>query len=177
MNFGAGFHRDPDDEEARGQMLLASSYAGMGFGNSGVHLCHGMSYPISSKVRDYYPPGYPEDHPIVPHGLSVALTAPAVFRFTSSACPERHLLAAQCLGADVRGVDAADAGEAVAQRLIEILRTLDMPNGLAAIGYTADDALALAEGTLPQHRVTKLSPRPAEKDDLVELFKQSLVLW
>ena len=170
-------YRDPDDEEARGQMLLASSYAGMGFGNSGVHLCHGMSYPISSKVRDYYPPGYPEDHPIVPHGLSVALTAPAVFRFTSSACPERHLLAAQCLGADVRGVDAADAGEAVAQRLIEILRTLDMPNGLAAIGYTADDALALAEGTLPQHRVTKLSPRPAEKDDLVELFKQSLVLW
>ncbi|MDC0935643.1 iron-containing alcohol dehydrogenase [Pirellulales bacterium] len=169
--------RDPSDDEARGQMLLASSYAGMGFGNAGVHLCHGMSYPISSTVRDYHPPGYPDDHPMVPHGMSVALTAPAVFRFTCRACPERHLTAAGCLGADVTGADAADAGDILANRLIEVMRALEMPNGLSAIGFTAADAPDLAEGTLPQHRVTKLSPRPAKKEDLVRMFEESLDLW
>jgi len=169
--------RDSSDDEARGQMILASAYAGMGFGNSGVHLCHGMSYPISGMVRSYYPQGYPDDHALVPHGISVVLTAPAVFRFTAPACPERHLQAAQWLGVDTSGVPIAEAGEVLVRRLVEIMQELELPNGIAELGFTAADAPALAKGTLPQHRVTKLSPRQASEADLVEMFEQSLKLW
>jgi hydroxyacid-oxoacid transhydrogenase len=168
---------DPADGEARWNMLLASSYAGMGFGNAGVHLCHGMSYPVSGMVREYYPQGYPDDHALVPHGISVVLTAPAVFRFTGPALPERHLRAADVLGVDVSRARAADAGELLAARLVKLLRELGLPNGLAAIGFTPADAPALAKGALAQHRVTKLSPRPAGEDDLVQLFEQSMTLW
>ncbi len=168
---------DPEDDEARGMMLLAASYAGIGFGNAGVHLPHGMSYPVSGMVRDYKPASYPVDHAIVPHGTSVILNAPAVFRFTAPSCPERHLEAAEALGAKISGAKKEDAGKVLADRIIEIMQQLDVPNGLSAIGFTSEDIPHLAKGTLPQHRVTKLSPRPATEEDLCALFEDAMRYW
>lgn len=168
---------DTSDDEARGKMLLASSIAGIGFGNAGVHLPHGMSYPVAGKVRDYRPPGYNVDHALVPHGMSVILNTPAVVRFTASACPERHLRAAAALGADVQGVPLTDAGQVLAQRVIHFMRLLQMPNGLRAVGFGEADIPSLVEGTKPQHRVTKLSPRPAGDAELTQLFRDSLQIW
>lgn len=168
---------DPDDEEARGNMLLASSYAGVGFGNAGVHLPHGMSYPVSGMVEGYRAEGYAVDYPLVPHGFSVILNAPAVFRFTASASPERHLEAAQALGVDVSRCQRSDAGRILAERITWFIERLKLPNGLREIGYSSSDIPALVEGTLPQHRVTKLSPRPAPPEQLSRLFEDALVAW
>jgi len=168
---------DPSDDEARAQMLLAASYAGVGFGNAGVHLPHGMSYPVSGNVKSYRAPGYDADHPLVPHGISVILNAPAVFRFTAAASPERHLQTAEALGADISHARAEDAGKILADRLVWYMQRLRTPNGLSAIGYTFADIPALVEGTLPQHRVTKLSPRPAGSEELARLFEEALTAW
>jgi hydroxyacid-oxoacid transhydrogenase len=168
---------DPSDDEARANMLLAASYAGVGFGNAGVHLPHGMSYPVSGNVKSYHPPGYVTDHPLVPHGVSVILNAPAVFRFTAGANPARHLQAAEALGADVTGARDEDAGTILADRLTWYMQRLNMPNGLRALGYSSSDIPALVEGTLPQHRVTKLSPRPAGPEELAALFEDALICW
>jgi hydroxyacid-oxoacid transhydrogenase len=169
--------RDPEDDDARGQMLLAATFAGIGFGNAGVHLPHGMSYPVAGLVRDYRPADYPADHALVPHGMAVILNAPAVFRWTASANPARHLLAARLLGADTDGVRPEDAGSVLADAIIGIMRELEMPSGLAAVGYGPEDVDALVAGTLPQHRVTKLSPRPADADDLRRLFLNAMSYW
>ena len=168
---------DPSDDEARANMLLAASYAGVGFGNAGVHLPHGMSYPVSGGVKGYRAPGYAADHPLVPHGISVILNAPAVFRYTAPATPERHLQAAAALGVDVAGVKGEDAGRVLADRITWFMRELQVPNGLKALGYSTSDIPTLVEGTLPQHRVTKLSPRPAQPDDLAKLFEDAMVAW
>jgi hydroxyacid-oxoacid transhydrogenase len=168
---------DRSDDEARANMLLAASYAGIGFGNAGVHLPHGMSYPVSGNVKSYHAPGYPSDHPLVPHGVSVILNAPAVFRFTARANPRRHLEAAEALGAEVARAHADDAGEILADRIIWFMQRLNIPNGLRGIGYASSDIPALVEGTLPQHRVTKLSPRPAGPDDLSAIFEDAMEAW
>ena len=168
---------DPADDHARGQMLLAATFAGIGFGNAGVHLPHGMSYPVSGMVRDFHVDGYPAGRPLIPHGMSVILNAPAVFRFTASADPRRHLYAASLMGVDITDARPKDAGDLLAGAIIDLMRRAGMPNGLAAVGYGPADVEPLVEGTLPQHRVTKLSPRLAGAADLVQLFLDSMTLW
>ena len=168
---------DPSDDEAGANMILASSYAGVGFGNAGVHLPHGMSYPVSGMVKSYFASGYPGDHAMVPHRYSVVLNAPAVFRFTASANPQRHLEAAEALGANVSGVLPANAGKVLGDRMAWFIEQLNLPNGLRALGYTTSEIPALVEGTLPQHRVTKLSPRPAGSEELARLFEDALVAF
>jgi hydroxyacid-oxoacid transhydrogenase len=177
---GANLRRavsDSTDDEAREQMLLAAVFAGIGFGNAGVHLPHGMSYPVAGMARGYVPAGYPTDHSIIPHGMAVILNAPAVFRFTGQANPQRHLQAAALMGMDVAHSDLDAAGDILAGAIIQLMREIDMPNGLGAVGFTEDDIEDLVTGTLPQHRVTKLAPRPAEAADLRRLFRDAMSYW
>jgi hydroxyacid-oxoacid transhydrogenase len=168
---------DPSDDEARANMILAAAYAGIGFGNAGCTIPHGMSYPVSGMVRDFKPDGYNVEHSIIPHGMAVVMNAPAAMRFTASACPERHLTAAEALGADISGAGPEDAGTILADRIIEIMKRLNIPNGLSALGYTDADIPALVKGALPQHRVIKLSPRPVSEQDLTNMFSDAMRYW
>ena len=158
-------------------MIIAATYAGIGFGNAGTHLGHGMSYPVSGMARDYIPEGHPPDHPIIPHGMAVVLTAPALFRFTAPVNPEKHLEAARLIRADTANSKMEDAGDIIADTIISLMKETGMPNGLAAVGFTAADVDKLVEGTLPQQRLTRLSPRPFTPEDLKYLFLDSLACW
>jgi len=162
------------DLEARVHLALAASYAGIGFGNAGVHVPHALAYPIAGLVRDFVPPGYRTRHPLVPHGVSVILTAPAVFRLTYPASPGRHLRAAALMGASVEGLSEAERREALPQALTALMRDVGIPNGLRAIGYTDADVPALIEGTLKQPRLLSGAPRPIGAAELDLILRESM---
>jgi hydroxyacid-oxoacid transhydrogenase len=168
---------DPADDEARTNMMYAGMIAGMTFSNAGCHLPHGMSYAVSGLVRSFRAPDYPQHEPMVPHGMSVMLNAPSVYRYTAPACPERHLEGAQCLGADTRGAAPADAGEVLAQHLIGMMQATRFPGGLHYVGYTEADADALTDGAFPQQRVIRNAPRDVTRDDLRGMFVAAMKYW
>ncbi|HEV2662225.1 MAG TPA: hydroxyacid-oxoacid transhydrogenase, partial [Ktedonobacteraceae bacterium] len=165
------------DVEARTYLALAATIAGIGFGNAGVHVPHAIAYPIAGGVKNFIPPDYPGEEPIIPHGLSVVITAPSTFRWTYPVNPERHLRAAQLLGANVNGLSSAEMSEALPNVLLSLMRDTGIPNGLSDLGYSGDDIPTLVEGTLKQSRLLVNCPRRAEGDDLRSVIEQSFEYW
>lgn len=170
--------RDGGNLDARGDMALAATFAGMGFGNAGVHIPHANAYPIAGRVKDFHPADYPGEEPMVPHGMSVSLTAPEAFRFTFDAAPQRHLRAARLLAGD----SEEDYGSVAEQELlptvlVDLMRDIGIPNGCGAVGYGSGDIPDLVEGTMKQQRLLTTSPKPVTEDDLAGIFERSLSLW
>jgi alcohol dehydrogenase class IV len=170
---------DGGDPLAREQMSMAATFAGMGFGNAGVHIPHANAYPIAGRVRDFRPLGYPQDEPLVPHGMAVALTAPDAFRFTFDADPQRHLRAARLLDpATAAEAEASGAADDVLPRvLVSLMRDIGLPDGCARVGYAVADIPDLVEGSLKQQRLLATSPKPVTAEDLAGIFERSMRLW
>jgi hydroxyacid-oxoacid transhydrogenase len=168
---------DAEDIEARSEMMLAATYAGIGFGNAGCHLPHAMSYAVSGMVRNFSPEAYSQEDPIIPHGMSVILNAPAVFRFTAPSNLERHRHAAEIMGVKSTKGDLEYAGYLLGKAIINIIKKIDIPNGLGAVGYQLDDIEALVTATLPQKRLLDLCPRQITHKELRQLFLESMTLW
>lgn len=169
-----------DDATARGQMAMAATFAGLGFGNAGVHIPHANAYPIAGQVGDFWPVGYPRpsdgaSHGLVPHGMAVSLTAPAAFRFTFDAAPERHLRAARLL--DPAAEMTEDAKDFLPSILTSIMRDIGAPAGLSAIGFSRSDVESLAEGTMKQQRLLATAPRTVREEDIVGILNDSIELW
>jgi hydroxyacid-oxoacid transhydrogenase len=167
--------RHGDDPDARGDMAMAATFAGMGFGNAGVHIPHANAYPIAGQVKDFHPADYPGDEPMVPHGMSVSLTAPEAFRFTFDASPERHVRAAQLLAPNA-GVPT-DPEEFLPLVLTDLMRDIGIPNGIGAVGFGSGDIPSLVEGTMKQQRLLATCPRPVTEDDIAGIFERSMSLW
>ncbi len=166
---------DASDHEARNAMMYAATMAGVSFGNAGVHIPHAMSYSVAGMIRDYHPDGWPDDHALCPHGISVVVNAPAAFRFTGPGDPERHLHAAAALGAATAGAD--DAGGLLADTLSGMMREAGIPNGIGALGYGEDDVEGLVDGAYSQQRLLAIAPRAVDRDDLASLYRDAMRYW
>jgi alcohol dehydrogenase class IV len=164
-----------DNLEARSNMMMAATFAGMGFGNAGVHIPHANAYPIAGMVKDYRPAGYPQDEPMVPHGQSVSLTAPEAFRFCFDAAPDRHLRAASLLAPWMDKLD--DPSEQLPAALTALMRDIGIPNGIGAVGYTEDDVPDLVPGTMKQQRLLATCPKTPDEDDIARILTHSIENW
>ncbi|MER6940334.1 hydroxyacid-oxoacid transhydrogenase [Nocardioides sp. NPDC127514] len=165
-----------DDTLARGDMAFAATFAGLGFGNAGVHIPHACAYPIAGRVRDFHPKDYPGDEALVPHGMAVSLTAPEAFRYTFDAAPERHLRAARLLAP---GFDESqeEPRDLLPRVLSDLMRDIGIPAGIGEVGYVAGDIPDLVEGALKQQRLLATAPKQPSAEDLTGIFERSITLW
>lgn len=168
---------EPGDTEARIAVMYAATLAGVSFGNAGVHIPHAMSYSVAGRIQGYFPPGWPADHSMCPHGISVIVNAPAAFRLTGRSDPERHLAVAAALGARIEDAGRGDAGEILAARLIEMMRASGIPNGLGELNYDASHVTTLAQGALKQQRLLNLSPVAVDQAILENLYRDAMKYW
>jgi hydroxyacid-oxoacid transhydrogenase len=168
---------DAADSEARESLSWAATLAGIAFGNAGVHLPHAMSYAVAGLVGDWRCAGYPEDEPMVPHGISVVVNAPSVFRATAATSPERHLQAAEALGADIRGASETDAATVLSAALVDRMRAAGVPNGVGGVGYREADIEALARGSILQKRLVDNAPMPVDEAAMRALFRGAMAYW
>jgi alcohol dehydrogenase class IV len=166
-----------NDLEARNYVAMAATFAGIGFGNAGVHIPHALAYPIAGMVRDWIPPGYDVDEPIIPHGISAVLTLPACVRFTAPTNYAKHARIAELLGVDTARLTPIEAALRLPDTLIQLMKDIGLPNGLNAVGYTEADIPQLVEGGWQQPRLLVGSPRPVTRDDLSRILGESLQLW
>lgn len=168
---------DATDTEARDQLMWGATLAGIAFGNCGTHLPHAMSYGVTHLMHDIVTDGYPIASPFVPHGISVVVSAPAIFRYTAEGAPERHLEGAACLLADAKGATNDDAGEVLANRIVELMKATHMPNGLHAIGFTDNHVGELAASSIRQGRAIANAPRESNLVDLENMYRNALQYW
>jgi alcohol dehydrogenase class IV len=168
---------DASDTEARHQLMYAATLAGIAFGNAGVHVPHGMAYSVAGLCQDFRCEGYPQEEAMVPHGVSVIVNAPSVFRFTAATSPARHLYGAECLGAEVRGATTADAAEILSKQIISLMRATGIPNGIGALGYTASDIPQLCKGAWAQQRLLLNAPCELRESDLSQLYRDAIRYW
>jgi alcohol dehydrogenase class IV len=164
-----------DDLAARREMALAATFAGLGFGNAGVHIPHANAYPIAGRVRDFRPTGYPDGEPMVPHGMAVSLTAPEAFRFTFEASPDRHERAARLL--EPSAEPTSNTSALLPDVLARLMRDIGIPDGVGAVGFAENDVDDLVEGAMKQQRLLATAPRPVRAEDLDGIFRRSMALW
>jgi len=174
-SFRRAVHHGTEDVEARSNMMMAATFAGMGFGNAGVHIPHANAYPIAGMVKDYHPAGYPQDEPMVPHGQSVSLTAPEAFRFSFESAPERHLRAAALMAPDHDKHN--NPAEQLPSVLVDLMRDIGIPNGIGGVGFSESDVPDLVPGTMKQQRLLATCPREVTEEDIERILMNSIENW
>ncbi len=168
---------DSSDFEARDQLMWGATLAGIAFGNSGTHLPHAMSYGVTHLRSNITTEGYNVKTPFIPHGISVVVNAPSIFKYTAVATPERHLEAAGFINADSVGAGLEDAGEVLSKRLLELMRGTHMPNGLSELGFSLDQVSELAASSFRQTRAIANTPRESNLQDMEMIYTAAMSYW
>jgi alcohol dehydrogenase class IV len=136
-----------------------------------------MAYPIGGMVSNYRPAGYQVEKVMVPHAQAVTITAPAAFRSTAPVWPEKHAHAAQLLGLNRKNLSVREAAMALSDQIIELMKDIDFPNGLSAMGFTETDIPQIVEGTLKQQRLLVGCPRKVGEKELTQIARESMKYW
>ncbi|ELZ05269.1 hydroxyacid-oxoacid transhydrogenase [Natrialba asiatica] len=157
-----------DDLDAREDMLLGALFGAISGLTAGASLCHAMAYPVGNKYHTY-------------HGETIAVLTPAsTIDYNSASDPARFARVAEIFGVDTAGMTNREAANALKQAYIQLQQDLNvLPSGLTELaGITEEDIDWLAQQTVDtQERLLRCNPRPVTKEDVADVFRDTLHNW
>jgi len=151
---------DGSDVEARQQMLLGSTCAGIAFANAPVAAVHALAYPVGALFH-------------VPHGLSNSLVLPHVLKFNAGAAQPLYAELADIVAPEVRG-DVRSRVDAFIAYFESLPEALGLPTTLSAVGIAAGDLPKLADDAMLQTRLLVNNPREVTRDDALAIYEAAL---
>jgi alcohol dehydrogenase class IV len=146
--------------EPRIAMAHGALEAGMAFTNAILGIAHAMSHQVGGLLD-------------APHGVLNGILLPHCIRFNAAADPTPYIPLAAAVGIAVSGRPASEVAEQLAERVRQLADEVGVPNGLAALGVTADDIPLMARTTL-NDACLATNPREADAADIEALFRGAL---
>ncbi|HBV90180.1 iron-containing alcohol dehydrogenase [Pantoea sp. B550] len=149
--------REPENLQARLEMLWASYYGGASIAHAGTHLVHAMSYPLGGKYH-------------LPHGVANAILLAPCMRFVRPAAVSKFAQAYDLLpDADVRLSDE-EKSHALVDYFTALVARLQLPASLEALGIGPDHLPYLVEAALDVQRLMKNVPMAVTADDVRAVY-------
>lgn len=154
--------KEPENVDARGHMLLASTMAGMAFSNTMTGAVHALAHALGGQYG-------------IPHGLANGMMLPHVMAFNIEEAPERFMLIADAMGCDVAGKAPLEAAKLAVEAVHTLKKEIGLTDTLKDHGVKDDDDVlnALAEQAVGDSQVS-YNTRYAEEEDLLEIYKNAL---
>ena len=161
-NFYTVLHHG-DDIDARADMLLGSTLAGIAFVNASVAAVHGLSYPLSINFH-------------VPHGHANALVMCSVFTFNLPvAAPLYAELARAVMPIDTSGMTDIEAAHQFINQLKDFLKTSGLKYRLNELDITAEDIPALADMVINTYaRLIETNPMDMSLEEVRMIYQEIL---
>jgi alcohol dehydrogenase len=150
-----GVLQNPRDLEARGSMQMGAFLAGTAIENSMLGACHSCANPLTA-------------HYGMTHGMAIGILLPHVVRFNAVAVGSLYGELAE-----LAGLDHDDPAEAVAGRIVELLRAAKLPVSLSECGVSATILPVLADEA-NQQWTARFNPRPVADGELLALYQAAL---
>lgn len=152
-------YNNPDDMEAKNNLLIGAYYGGVAISSSGTTAVHALSYPLGGKFH-------------IPHGVSNAILFAHVMAFNKDVCKER--LAAICDA--VYPKRASEMNESKAQTIIDqiehIVKSTQIPTNLAVFGVRAEDIDFLVDAASKVTRLLSNNMKELTVDDIRSIYKK-----
>jgi alcohol dehydrogenase len=147
--------------QARYNMLLAATLAGMAFTSGGLGAVHGLSYPLGTEYH-------------MPHGRSNAIMLPHIMKFNLIGNLEKYGRIAEAMGEETLGLNPSDAAKKSVDAVRQLLKTVRISYKLEDYGITKTDLSKLVEGGLKQARLFIPNPRDLSESDVEEIYENAL---
>ncbi|WP_170148483.1 iron-containing alcohol dehydrogenase [Ureibacillus endophyticus] len=152
-------YADPTNEEAKAQVLLGSTIAGMAFAMTGTALVHSLSHPMTSHFH-------------VPHGLANAIILPKVIEFNLISDYRKYAEVSYLFNSKYRELSLKEAANKLVEELKAFTKSVDIPEDFSYLGdhITQEDLNRLTKDALNDKGTYPNNKRKATELEVYKLY-------